>query len=38
MVLESSSKAAITIPVGLALTAKKVYGDTTLIFLETSQP
>lgn len=38
MVLESSSKAAITIPEGLALTAKKVYGDTTLIFLETSQP
>lgn len=38
LVLESTRKAEMTIPAGLVLSARKVYGDTALSFLELSQP
>ena len=38
LVIESARKADITIPAGLVLSTKKVYGDTALNFLELAQP
>jgi len=38
MVIESARKAEMTLPAGLGLSARKVYGDTALNFLEFPQP
>lgn len=38
MVIESARKAELAVPVGFVLSARKVYGDTALNFLEHSQP